>query len=416
MQNLHTHVLVPITADSIHAPEARLLGCTVDIGLMCESLLYYESVFVNVQNPETFIAFLKWFEKRGLLSELISLLEDKSIRFFDFPFMTSPIRDDNGIWTLMNIKDTTQEKPRSFIARYLLKDKTRSLFINPQKYERFVNAASDGLRELTADDYQGNVEVINNDLANPKRHSFTTQALVNKISPLLNIKPPAIDVKVEKSINRNTFVYNADLEEIGRKSGINGFLGIHTPMYAVSSAQKYLFSSLKENFDLFLGSPISEITGDKLYEDSSRVQNVKGLIDKLSLEVEFPTIRHLVNKNQLKLAQVLEIRRKAERFRKWIQYESEKDRNSIIAYHNELAKDQGILLKTKRILEIFGAVGGAAIGAVIVPKSSEVVGAAAGGAIGYASQYASGLIQGWKPYVFGDWYKERIQKYLAEKV
>lgn len=416
MQNLHKHALVPITADSIHAPEAKLSGCHVDIGLMCEALLYYESVYVNIPTPETFLLFLKWFEKRGLLSELISLLEEKSIRFYDFPFTTNLIRDDRGIWVLMNIRDTSQVPPRSFIPRYLLSEKVKALFVNSNKYDKFINAASDGLKELTTDDFEGNVEVINSDLANPKRHSFTAQTIVDKISPLLKMVPPKIDVKVTKDGSKNTFAYNFNFDDIGRASGVDGFVNMHTPMYAASSAQKYLVSSLKGNFDLFLGSPISEITGDKLYEDSSRAQNVKGLIDKLSLEVEFPIIRHMVNKNQLRLGQVLQIRKKSKRFRDWVQMESEKDRNSIVAYHNELAKDQGFLEKGKRVLEIFGAVGSAAVGTAIIPKVGEVAGTAVGSALGIASQYATGLMQGWKPYVFGDWYKERIKNYLGENV
>lgn len=413
--NLHNRALVPIHADGVHGPDARILGSQVDIGLMCEALIYYDQVLINLGDPMKFHQFVKWFVKRNLLPELILLLQEKTIVFYDYAFLTAPINKD-GTSFLVNLVETTQNNPRSFIDRYLLRDETRRLFVNPSRFDSFVAAASDGLIEMSADEFGRNIDGASEDFHDLKRNAFIVQTLVDKIAPLVNIKPPKIEVGVVKSGDKRTFTYNFDFTQLEKASTIKGFFGTHTPMYAAAAVQKYLFTSLRDNCDLFLGSPISEITGDKLYESSSRVQKIQGMIDKLSMEVEFPRVRELVNKNDLRLGHILEIRKKSGRFRKWVQAETEKDRNEIIAYHSEVAKNQGFLSASKRSLEIFGAIGGAAIGAKMAPGYGEVTGAVTGAALGSISQFTAGLINGWKPYVFGEWYKSRIKKYLGENI
>lgn len=143
------------------------------------------------------------------------------------------------------------------------------------------------------------------------------------------------------------------------------------------------------------------------------------------MKVEFPDIRRYVNEDKIDFPHVLEIRKKAKRFRQWLQSEGDRQRDIMIAYLSEVAQASGFSKVARRTLKLFGVLGGAAIGAKITGNPS--VGAALGGAGGamlgkgageavkYIFELGSNLGVGWKPRVFGDWYRDRIEKLLEEQ-
>ena len=104
----------------------------------------------------------------------------------------------------------------------------------------------------------------------------------------------------------------------------------------------------------------------------------------------------------------LYLRKKAKKFRTWLQEESDRDRDAIIAYHNEVAKESGFTNVSRKALNLFGVLGGAAIGASV----GGPVGAVVGSGAGYVLDIASKLGADWKPVVFGNWYRDRIEKVL----
>ena len=158
---------------------------------------------------------------------------------------------------------------------------------------------------------------------------------------------------------------------------------------------------------------MSHLIGDKLYESAS-IGKAEGIIEDLKTEVEFPDVRQLVNAGHLGLDDVLRMRKRSVKFRSWLQNEAGRDRNAIIAYHNEVAKELGILSAGRSALSIFGVLGGGALGAVVGNAVGGAVGGALGGAVGAGAQYLSDVASafggGWKPIVFGDWLRNRIEQ------
>ncbi|MFQ5568291.1 MAG: hypothetical protein ACE5G0_01365 [Rhodothermales bacterium] len=152
---------------------------------------------------------------------------------------------------------------------------------------------------------------------------------------------------------------------------------------------------------------MSVLVGNKLYE-GSRVAKLGQTIESLESIVEFPDVRSLVGRGDLTWSDVLRIRRKAVKFRRWLQQESDRDRDAIIAYHHEVAKESNLLRASRKGLSIFGVLGGAAAGAVLSGPLGAVVGA--GG--GYLLDLAAKIGSEWKPVVFGNWMKKRIEKIL----
>jgi len=160
------------------------------------------------------------------------------------------------------------------------------------------------------------------------------------------------------------------------------------------------------------------LVGDKLYESTQKIANAGTVIEELKAKVEFPDVRMLVNEGKLDLQEILRIRKKAYKFRAWIQQESERDRDAIIAYHNEAAREMGLVTAGRKALSIFGVISGGAVGSAVGSAMAgpygAAVGGAAGGAIGYLADITSKIGADWKPVVFGNWFRQRIDK-LIEK-
>lgn len=100
------------------------------------------------------------------------------------------------------------------------------------------------------------------------------------------------------------------------------------------------------------------------------------------------------------------------------QFLESRDRDALIAYHNEVAKDSGFTKVSRTALNIFGIMGGAAIGSVVESKLPSLSGAAIGAAAAAGTEYlfdvARRINQDWKPIVFGDWMKDRIEFLLED--
>lgn len=130
--------------------------------------------------------------------------------------------------------------------------------------------------------------------------------------------------------------------------------------------------------------------------------------------MEFPSIRSLVNSGKLDFQDVLNIRARSTRFRTWLQTDSERDRSSIIAYHNEVARESGLLKFGRSSLRIFGILTGGGVGgllgAAMPGPFGGAIGGLAGGAISFTTEVCAKIGEGWKPVVFGNWLRDRVEE------
>jgi hypothetical protein len=176
------------------------------------------------------------------------------------------------------------------------------------------------------------------------------------------------------------------------------------------------------NGDLYLGSPISSLAGDKLYECAKAVRLEK-IIDELKAEVAFPDIRALVNTGVLPFSEVLQCRKRSGNFRRWLQDESERDRSALVAYHDEFGQNSGLARAGRKALQLFGIFfAGSAAQAITSSLDASLSNAdpiskvtfTAGGAgaaalLAYAFQIGTAFRE-WKPVVFGKWLSDRIKR------
>ncbi len=199
------------------------------------------------------------------------------------------------------------------------------------------------------------------------------------------------------------------------------------PLSCAGLSNLYIKAAGKLKCDLFLPKPISKVIGNKLYEISDLEISkddlkIRNLIEQLEAKVEFPDLRRFVNSDKVDFNKVLEIRNKAKRFRDWLQTESERDTNTLIAYHSEVAKQSGFTNIGKKSLKIFGVLAKIAVSVFTEVKlkeldevNKEMFKEAGGQALDKAFDYgAKKLGFDWKPVCFGDWYKDEIAKLLKE--
>ena len=465
----HKIALVPLASGYMQSPELLARGRKADTGMFAESLLYYDSVYVHADNPEQFTDFVSLLIQQGLTYESLNeLIEEGTLRFFNtvlvMPFMGHGLGDSRRsiVSGLYAIQEEAMLKPNYFTERFLNFDGLQRSFgglttFDKRAFDKFCEHAQETALTFSADEVGS--DLVGNaldDFLNPKKCKLITKSILTELHRVHRLgKVPNFEVKVREmdGSNYNDIANNSDTTSavIGRHLSdteykvyevdyglttnhlksleVNGkpLISFSTfPLSCAGLSNLYIKAAGKLKCDLFLSKPVSKIVGNKLYEISdfeiskSDIK-IKNTIDKLEAKVEFPDLQRLVNSDVVDFNKVLEIRRKAKRFRDWLQLDAERDVDTIIAYHTEVAKQSGFTKISKKSLKLFGTLTklGLSIYADIKFKEDmavkESVKTLGGQAIDKVFDYsAERLGEDWKPVCFGDWYKEEIAKLLEE--
>ena len=67
----HAYALVPIESWCYSSPDVVFHGGSIDIGLMAESLIYYDTIYLHVTNQPQLATLIEWFVKQGKLTEVL---------------------------------------------------------------------------------------------------------------------------------------------------------------------------------------------------------------------------------------------------------------------------------------------------------------------------------------------------------
>lgn len=417
----HYKAIVPLGSWCYNSPELRTNGHSIDIGLLAESLIYYDCVLINVTTQPQFAELLNWFVQQNKYSDFLALIKNGVIKIYDYAFISTAVNQE-GVYSLVNIQDPIQAQPNTFEQRFLYHQTVQSCLGNSRQKKSLYKTLRNNVIEVKADSFGSAIFNAKYDGDNPERNALIIQKFIDELYSFRNIgDPPKVEstVKFSEDNKRRQITWNVKFNQLTALAGkeLNFHLG--TPLVAGAISNRLLFSASQEKCDLYLGTPMSHLVGDKLFESNNAISKTHNVIEQLTNEVEFPDIRSLVNAGQLKLSDILKIRKKAKTFRTWLQDESERDRNAIIAYHHEVAKELGIISAGRKTLNLFGVLGSGALGAFIGTTMAGPPGAAIGGAAGTATGYlfdiASKIGEDWKPVVFGNWVKNRIAEITKEK-
>lgn len=413
----HSTALVPIETWAYGSLDLRANSVSIDKGLLAEALLYYDHVVVNVTTQSQFAAMLGWFLEQGEFDTLIRLIEDDTLRIYDYAFSTTAIRVPDGSYALMNVQDNLQKEPNTFERRVLYHDAVSEVLSGSQR-RRLYGVLRDRVIEVKAADYETGVFAAREDLWNPDRCNLILQAFVDSLYDFTRTRPvPRINVQIhQQGEGRRTIDWGIRFEDLRRMAGKEVNFHDGSPLTAAAVSNRFLWSAASMDCDLYVPSPMGALVGDKLWESYSKTDHTAGLIGELVERVEFPDIHALVNQDRIPLSAVLEIRKRGNRFRTWLQDEADRDRDAIIAYHQEVATESGFDNIDRKTLKLFGLLGGSAVGAAVgaaFGPDQALVGALANGAASAAltslvTDLVAKLGAGWKPVVFGDWMKGRV--------
>lgn len=323
-----------------------------------------------------------------------------------------------------------EHKPDCFVERFLGNEAVKRQFPSRGLLYDLRDALNGKVIEVKVDEFGAEgIENAKRDFLDQRRCALLLQAVVDELYRVKSLgRPPEVQPTIRPAENESGLVrvtWNIDLEELSRHVGAKLAFGHSLALSGALIGNTYLWSAQRQNCDLYLPRPISVIVGDKLYEAGQTLTKTptkaQSVVDQLESEVEFPDLQRWVNEGKIEFKEVLKMRKKAKRFRHWLQTEADKDRNAMVFYMQEAAKESGFT-KTGRIsVNMFGVIGGGVVGNLIGsalsadPTTSSYIGSAAGGTITYLLDLASKFRSGWKPYVFGDWYKARIEKLLAKQ-
>jgi len=415
----HTTVFVPLESWSYNSPELRANNKLIDIGLLAEALIYYDQVIINVGNQPQFAKLIEWFLKQNKFHDFLELINDGVLKVYEYSFATVAV-DNTGVYTILNIQDEIQAQPNTFEKRYLYHKAIEGCLPHSRQRNALYKALRENVIEVKADDYGSPINNAREDYNNPERNALIVQAFVDELYKFRNIgNPPTVRASVSTLPNKQqNITWDIDFKELFKLAGKELNFHTGTPLTAGAICNRLILSAARLNCDLYISQPMGVLVGDKLYESSMCIDKSHSVIQELKEKVEFPDIRSLINDDLLGLDDIIRIRKKAKKFRQWLQTESERDRDAIIAYHHEVAKESGFTNATRKALNLFGVMGGGALGATLGTSVSGIEGAALGGGAGSAAGYvldiASKLGADWKPVVFGTWFKDRIDKALTK--
>lgn len=415
----HSLALVPIETWSYASPELRAESKSIDVGLFAEALIYYDRLLISPGNQPQFAEYLRWFAQQDRLMDFLALVDDGTIGIYEYSFISAPV-ELNGSFHFINLQDELQARPGTFEQRFLYHPTVEVIL--PQKArhrQKFYETLRNKVIEVKADEFGSAISNAAKDHFDPKRSSHIVQAFVDELYNFRKLgRPPQIEATVHERNGNCQITWNIDFKQLAGEIGKNLNFHVSTPLAAAATSNRFIWSAAQLNCDLYLPKPMSILVGDKLYESAAAISKTGNLIEELKSEVEFPDIRQLVNLGKLSLADVLIMRKRAQRFRTWLQSESDRDRNAIIAYHNEVGHESGVVRGARKTLSLFGTLGSPAAGALIstaiVGPGAEALGATAGAGIGLVADIASKFRSNWRPVVFGHWMKSRIEKLLRK--
>jgi len=148
-----------------------MAGRSVDVGLLAEALIYYESVLVNVSSQPQLAELLQWFADRGLYDNFLSLVGEGTVTFYDYSFVTSAVRVKGKYdkYDILNLQDPIQAQPDTFERRFLYHPNVARILPNARARRRLYDAVRGHVIEAKANAFGEAVENASADFADPRR-------------------------------------------------------------------------------------------------------------------------------------------------------------------------------------------------------------------------------------------------------
>jgi hypothetical protein len=393
----HQSALVHIATSAYQSPELFHAKVATDVGLLAESLLYYETAFIDSGSPDQFPIFLRAFLDKGLsIADLIYLVRKRVVVFVHggsvHPYVevnhkTDP-PDPQTINGFYSITEEGRGGSAYFANKFLDTEKVRSVFtdgksLRTKDYETFcrlvddskqvldVNIVSDGLVKTSYAEFLDSAE--HEELLGDVLEGYAKSEGFDLVTtPSVKVRRiPSTSVgnyrRSDWTIVRNSeqqpgltwaVLAKAELSRFRDSSAIARMARTFPLSYAGITSLAVKTAGML-SADLCLPAPLSRRVGKKLsrlnqYEGDLPSFKSQDIVQKLGAIVAFPDLRRLVNAGDVDLKFAFDFREEAEPFRKWLQTtEAERDPDLWHEYHVGVAKKLPEGVPTKPVV-VFG--------------------------------------------------------------
>ena len=183
---------MPIETWSYCSPELRAENQAIDVGLFAEAIIYYETVGVIISNQTDFSEFCRWFIENGTFDELIELLENGSLLFYEYAFITAEaLITTTGCYDVFHLVDGQQDLPNSFERRYLNDKQVVDVIPDRRQRERLFKSVAINLIEIKAS--QVGRKILDDgtkEILTPSRSAVIVQAFVDHVYQFRGLNNP----------------------------------------------------------------------------------------------------------------------------------------------------------------------------------------------------------------------------------
>lgn len=403
-----SEVLVPLETWFGNSPDLVRAGKTVDIGALGESLLYYDSVLMDVNDGQHLGAILDWFAGSCKPESFLGLLESGDIWLYHYNFVVNPIYDPridayipvNLKWERADRLEDIRKIGLAVVDKYFNSKRLRA---------RFWNAVGDASIIVEADTFGKAVENAKTFVADPD----SCRSLLNHLFESMKTAgfiPEVPDFKLSTRTSKTGATgleVNLNLDEIGRAIGDPHAFGKHTPIAIATSTNRYLWSCATGKCDLYTNEPLFGFLQDQMMTAVKHFAGLQEDLGLLTVQTGIPNIRDQVNAGLINADDVLKLRQHAQEYRKWLHAQVNLDRDVVAAYYNDEVECWPISRTTKNVLK--GATQTAVfllsdllmsrVAGVESKLLSSVVDLASAG---FSGQVADKVLEGWTPKIFGN--------------
>jgi len=411
-------VLVPLYTWFGNAPDMMRKGKKIDIGAFAESLVYYDKVFVNIENKAQLYALLDWFKQSDSPDAIVTLMNQGELFFYYYDFVSAPVHlVEADAYKFVNIQSEKHSRLDLF-KRYVVGGDIDTYYSTKGKRKAFFRALEDGVITVEARTFGKAINNAKQFVLEPGNYKCILENLLSSLKQAgFPVPVPEITVCKERVGPSEVRLHtNIDFDSISQQIGKKYQFGKHTPLAIASTTNRLLWSSAILGSDIYISSPTYDLLCDKVDEVISHFRDTKRNLKRLSVQVDFPNIREEVNRDLITANDVLRIRGISSDFRSWLHTQVDLDRDIIASYYNDIIERSGLRPCTRKLLRIAllttvttsGAVAGSVIGGDIGATIGTGISSSAAGA--FLSDLFERLKTGWSPKIFGDSVREIVRE------
>lgn len=396
------------------SPRLRAAGKHADVGLLAQSLLYYDTVVVHAETDRAFLEVVQWFAESHQVPFLIQMMRSGHFSFLHYTFQQLTHQRPTG-WSLVNVQGPNWDSGRHFEDWFLQLPRVRSALGHAPHHAQLIAALKDTVLEVSSKHLAGIVEEAMRDVRDAERASMLLEPLIHYSGVHEDGVSGTQRVDVEKiDDGRSTLRSPVSFDRLS--AALELPVGPPQILGGAAASTRAIATAHRFGLDITASEPMSDLVGDKLLQLSRRETRVQEAIEQIVRDTDFPDIRTLVQQGRLSARNILELRASTARFREWLQGTAERDVDALVQYHHEVASQTRLQSLGSSTLSLFGSISKSVVSSVVQANNGSPIEAAiATSVVDGIFDRTKNLFKPWRPIVFGRWLDREARRLQRER-